>query len=216
MPQAIQVQGAEWELWEAWAEWGAIIGSARANFAGILHAGRRLRVEGRMGNGDSLRWSERPASARKLWRGRQNWAGSLRNRSGPTEPRSNARIQAPKSPYCFRMPARDTRPVGWIGWSVLPIGIIAAGASLHLGDMAFICLKYGHRAYFAEGLRFIKHKPYTLSNGVVFSVDQGFPVWLVSIAIWLALIVGTVSLLVAVSALLRRIRARTGAVQSGS
>jgi hypothetical protein len=77
--------------------------------------------------------------------------------------------------------------------------------------MVFICLKYGRRAYFKEGLRFIKRKPYTLSNGVVFSQDQVLFLWLVSIVIWLALIIGTVAVLVAVSNLAQtRVRPKAG------
>jgi hypothetical protein len=106
------------------------------------------------------------------------------------------------------MSSKDTREVPWIGWVTLPVAFVATPVAVYLGDMLFICLKYGHRAYFAEGLRFIKHKPYTLSNTVVLSQDAGFLAWLVSAAIWVALIVATVSVLVAMSALFRRIRAR--------
>jgi len=80
------------------------------------------------------------------------------------------------------------------------------GVSMYLGDMAFICLKYGRRAYFADGLRFVKHKPYTLSTGEVLPQDTGFFAWLVSVAIWLALTIAIVATLVGVSKLLRRAR----------
>jgi hypothetical protein len=106
------------------------------------------------------------------------------------------------------MPPNDTQPPRWIGWITLPIGMIAAGVSMILGDMLFICLKYGRHAYFDEGLRFIKHKPYTLSNGLELSQDMGSLVWIVSVAIWLAIIVGTVAVLVGISKLLRGVRKR--------
>jgi hypothetical protein len=68
--------------------------------------------------------------------------------------------------------------------------------SMPLGDMAFICLEYGHNAYFAEGLRFIKHKPFTLSTGVVISDNLATFAFLLSAAIWLALSFCTVALLI--------------------
>ena len=102
------------------------------------------------------------------------------------------------------MSATDTTHPRWISWVILPVALIAMGVSMYLADMVFICVKYGRRAYFDEGLRFIKHKPYTLSNGVVFSQDQGFVVWLISIAIWLALSIATVAVLVGVSKIFRK------------
>ena len=109
------------------------------------------------------------------------------------------------------MSTRDTTHPRWIGWVTLPVAFIAMGVSMYLGEMVFICLKYGQRAYFTEGLRFVKHKPYTLSNGVVFSQNEGSLVWLISIAIRLAMIIGTVAVLVSVSRLFRKIRLRSRA-----
>ena len=103
------------------------------------------------------------------------------------------------------MGSKDTEP-RWISWIILPIAFVAMGVSMYLGDMAFICLKYGHRAYFVEGLRFIKHKPYTLSNGEILSQDTEFLAWLASVVIWLALTIAIVAILVGVSRLLRRAR----------
>ena len=111
------------------------------------------------------------------------------------------------------MSVKDTTHPRWISWVILPVAFVAMGVSMYLSDIVYICLKYGRRAYFEEGLRFVKHKPYTLSNGVVFSQDQGFVVWLISIVIWLALTIGTVAVLAGVSNLLRKIRVRPGARQ---
>ena len=111
------------------------------------------------------------------------------------------------------MSTRDTSHPRWISWVVLPVGFLAIVPSTYLGDMVYICLKYGRQTWFAEGLRFVKHKPCTLSTGVVLSQNQDFVVWLVSAIIWLALIVGTVAVLVAISNLFRKIRVRPGARQ---
>jgi hypothetical protein len=103
----------------------------------------------------------------------------------------------------------DGRYPRWITWSVLPILLGAGVISMSLGDMAFICLKYGHNAYFTEGLRFIRHKPFTLSTGVVISDNLATLAWLLSTAIWLALSVGAVGSLIGLSSLLRRLRLQT-------
>jgi hypothetical protein len=100
----------------------------------------------------------------------------------------------------------DGRYPRWITWSVLPILFVAGALSMPLGDMAFICLKYGHNAYFAEGLRFIKHKPFTLSTGVVISENLATLAWLLSTVIWLALSIGAVGTLIGLSSFLRRVR----------
>src|SRR5580765_7954349 len=102
------------------------------------------------------------------------------------------------------MAVTEMRHPRWITWSLLPIALIAGAISIPLGDMAFICLKYGQRAYVTEGLRFVKHKPYTLSTGEVLSQDVGSLAWLVSTAIWLLLIFATVIALTRLSALFSR------------
>lgn len=107
------------------------------------------------------------------------------------------------------MGSKETERVGWIGWTTFVIGILAMGISMQLGDMVFICLKYGQRAYFTEGLRFVKHKPYTLSNGVVLTQDAGTLPWLASVVIWLGFIVGTAALLAGGARLFRRFRVRS-------
>ena len=104
------------------------------------------------------------------------------------------------------MSSREQRRVGWIGWSVLPISLVAGALSMTLGDMLFICLKYGHRAYFEEGLPIVKHKPYTLSTGVVLSQNLATFAWLTDTVIWLALVISAVGLLVWLSSLSRRFR----------
>jgi hypothetical protein len=103
----------------------------------------------------------------------------------------------------------DSRHPRWITWSVLPVLLVAGALSMPLGDMAFICLKYGHNAYFTEGLRFIKHKPFTLSTGVVISDNLATLAWLLSTAIWLALTIGVVALLISLSSLMRRLLVQT-------
>src|SRR5690242_10279792 len=103
----------------------------------------------------------------------------------------------------------DGRYPRWITWSVLPILYVVGQLSMPLGDMAFICLKYGHNAYFAEGLRFIKHKPFTLSTGVVISNNLATLAGLLSAAIWLALSFCAVGLLIGLNSLLRRPRLQT-------
>ena len=105
----------------------------------------------------------------------------------------------------------DSRYPRWITWSVLPIFYVVGALSMPLGDMAFICLKYGHNAYFAEGLRFIKRKPFTLSTGVVLSQNLATLAMLLSTAIWLALSFCTVALLIGLHSLLRRHRVHTTA-----
>lgn len=107
------------------------------------------------------------------------------------------------------MPAEHADKVGWIGWTTFAIGVIATGVSMYLGDVIFICLKYGRHAYFVEGLRFIKHKPYTLSTGEVLSQGVGSLIWLLSIAIWLTIIVSTAFLLIIASRLFRRLQVRS-------
>lgn len=104
------------------------------------------------------------------------------------------------------MSSTEQRRVGWIGWSVLPISLVAGALSMTLGDMLFICLKYGHRAYYEEGLRIVKHKPYTLSTGVVLSSNLATMAWLIDITIWLALVISAVGLLMRLSSLSRRFR----------
>jgi len=99
----------------------------------------------------------------------------------------------------------------WITWSLLPILFVAGALSMTLGDMAFICLKYGHNAYFAEGLRFIKHKPFTLSTGVIISNNLATLAMLLDTAIWLGLSIGAVALLIGLDSLLRRLRLHTTA-----
>jgi len=60
------------------------------------------------------------------------------------------------------------------GWFVLPLAFVCTLPATVIGDMILICWVYGPDAYFKQGLRLIKHKPSTLSTGVVLSsgLDQ--------------------------------------------
>ena len=68
------------------------------------------------------------------------------------------------------MPNHDKKGYGRLGWLVVvPILLACAALGNFLGDMILICAVYGRQAYFEQGLRVVKHKPFTLSTGVVLS-----------------------------------------------
>ncbi|MDB6109045.1 MAG: hypothetical protein JWR69_795 [Pedosphaera sp.] len=57
-----------------------------------------------------------------------------------------------------------------------------------VGDMLLICAVYGRDAYFKEGLRIVKHKPFTLSTGIVFSQKLDQLGWLLDTVLWLGFV----------------------------
>ncbi len=56
-----------------------------------------------------------------------------------------------------------------------------------LGDMILICAVYGRQAYFEQGLRVVKHKPFTLSTGVILSQYLDELGFLIDAALWMGL-----------------------------
>jgi len=74
-------------------------------------------------------------------------------------------------------------------WFV-PIVFIVCGALANIvGDMVFICMIYGPHAYFDDGLRIAKHKPYTFSTGTVLSTNLDFLGWFIDAILWLGFVV---------------------------
>jgi hypothetical protein len=81
-------------------------------------------------------------------------------------------------------------------WLYLPVSLVCGAVGDFLGDLLFICMQYGHRAYFDNGLRIAKHKPrYTLSTGIVLSENLTTLGWFLDCIIWLGLSIACVCLL---------------------
>jgi hypothetical protein len=85
------------------------------------------------------------------------------------------------------MPKPDEQKIGRLVWFVPPIALVSAVLGNLVGDMILICAVYGPQAYFAQGLRIVKHKPFTLSTGVVLSEHLNEVGWLLSATLWLGL-----------------------------
>ena len=89
-------------------------------------------------------------------------------------------------------------------WFV-PVVFIVCGALANIvGDMLFICMVYGPRSYFDEGLRIEKHKPYTLSTGAVLSSNLGSLGWFIDVVLWLGFVILIMYLLSGISAVFKR------------
>src|SRR5260221_9267365 len=85
------------------------------------------------------------------------------------------------------MPKPDKQKIGRLVWFVPPIALVCAVLGNLVGDMILICAVYGREAYFDHGLRIVKHKPFTLSTGVVLSEHLNELGWLLSAILWLGL-----------------------------
>lgn len=72
-------------------------------------------------------------------------------------------------------------------WFIPPVALLCAAFGNFLGDMILICAIYGRAAYFDHGLRIAKHKPYTLSSGIVLSDYMDELGWLIDSTLWLGL-----------------------------
>jgi len=77
-----------------------------------------------------------------------------------------------------------------------------------IGDMVLICMHYGSDAYFEQGLRIAKHKPYTLSTGVVLSSNLSTLGWFVDTCLWIGLVAASMYLLGGVASLFTRMKQR--------
>jgi hypothetical protein len=89
-------------------------------------------------------------------------------------------------------------------WFV-PVAFIICGVLANVvGDMLFICMIYGPHAYFDEGLRIAKHKPYTLSTGAVLSTNLWSLGWFVDAILWLGFVILFMYALAGISAVFRR------------
>lgn len=97
------------------------------------------------------------------------------------------------------MPRPDKQKYRRLVWFVPPIALVCAAVGTFLGDMILVCAVYGREAYFEQGLRIVKHKPFTLSTGVVLSGHLNALGWLIDTALWLGLTVLCVWLLTRVA-----------------
>jgi hypothetical protein len=85
------------------------------------------------------------------------------------------------------MPKPEKNRYGRLGWFVPPIMLACAALGNVIGDMILICGVYGRQAYFEQGLRIVKHKPFTLSTGVVLSQHLDEIGWLIDVVLSLGL-----------------------------
>ena len=87
------------------------------------------------------------------------------------------------------MPQTDKRQFNRrLVWCLPPVALVCAALGNFLGEMIFIFAVYGREAYFQRGLRIVKHKPFTLSTGIVLSNNLSFLCWLIDAVLWLVLI----------------------------
>jgi hypothetical protein len=96
-------------------------------------------------------------------------------------------------------------------WFVPPVALLCGALGNVVGDMILICAVYGRAAYFEQGLRIEKHKPYTLSNGVVLSNNLDSLGWFINTVLWLGLTILSLYILAGLFSLFKRIKQRATA-----
>lgn len=87
------------------------------------------------------------------------------------------------------VPRPEKRKYEGLTWLAIVFIFLYMPISTALGDMILICVKYGSQAYFREGLRIVKHKPYTLSTGVTLSENLSFLGFLIGTGLWMLLVI---------------------------
>ena len=80
------------------------------------------------------------------------------------------------------------QPLDRLVWFVPVCAFVCGPVANMIGDLFYICIRYGSDAYFEKGLRFVKHKPFTLSNGSILSNDAGFVVFLIDATLWIGFV----------------------------
>ena len=104
------------------------------------------------------------------------------------------------------MPKPDKTRYGRLVWFVPPIMLVCAAVGTVLGDMILICAVYGWQAYFEQGMRIVKHKPFTLSTGAVLSQHLNELGFLIDTVLWLGLTILFVWILTGVASVCRHAR----------
>lgn len=102
------------------------------------------------------------------------------------------------------MTATERKRNSRLVWFVPLAIILCSSLANFVGDMIFICFAYGPHAYFDQGVRIVKHKPYTLSTGAVLSDNLNFLGWFTDTVLWLGFVILFMYALVGVYEMFRR------------